>query len=239
MKEEDLILEREITWCPGCGNFAFLAALRKALVRTGREAREIVVVWDIGCAGNGGGFLKVSGVTALHGRTIPVAVGIKRANPELLVIAQGGDGGILNEGANHLIHAAQRNDKITVLLNNNFVFGLTTGQATAGTPKGLRTRSTPEGSPYEPLSAVDLAVTGGAKWVARVPVWEIEKAAEVIYQAICFSGFSLVELVQPCVIWAREVGELKGVWVEKPFEDYRQILGKRDLWGVLYRKPKV
>ena len=105
--------------------------------------------------------LNVLGFATLHGRSIPVAVGVKMANPKLTVIAQGGEGGIVTEGGNHLIHAAQRNDDITVILNNNYVFALTTGQTSAATPKGLKTRSTPEGNPFEPLSAIDLAAVAG------------------------------------------------------------------------------
>jgi len=225
---------QEVTWCPGCGGYGFLAALKKALAKTGREPKDIVVTYDIGCAGNAINFLRVCGFATLHGRSIPVAVGIKMARPDLLVIAQGGEGGIISEGANHLVHAAQRNDDITVILNNNFVFGLTTGQASAGTPKGVRTRSTPEGNPTEPLSGVDLALVSGATFVARTSAFDVEKTTEIIYQAINHRGFSLIEIIQPCVIWAKELVGQKGIWVEKPFERKLDVIGKKDLWGVLY-----
>ena len=227
---------QEITWCPGCGGYGFLAALKKALVRIGREPKDVVVTYDIGCAGNAINFLRVCGFATLHGRSIPVAVGVKMARPDLLVIAQGGEGGIVTEGANHLVHAAQRNDDITVILNNNFVFGLTTGQASAGTPKGVRTRSTPEGNPFEALSAVDLALVSGAGFVARTYALEIEKTAEIIFQAVKYPGFSLVEVIQPCVVWAKELVKPEGVWLEKPFVNWQDIIGQRKLWGVLYRR---
>lgn len=227
---------QESTWCSGCGGYGFLTAVKKALAKAKVEPKNAVVVYDIGCSANAVNFLNVCGVAALHGRSIPFAVGVKMANPNLTVIAQGGEGGIVTEGANHLVHASQRNDDITVLINNNFVFGLTTGQASAATPKGLKTRSTPEGNPFEPLSAVDLALVSGATFVARTSAFEIEKTADIIYQAILHKGFSLVEIIQPCVVWTKDLVKQEGFWVEKPFGDYKEVLGKNNLWGVLYEK---
>lgn len=227
---------QEITWCSGCGGYGFLTAVKNALKKAEIAPKDAVVVYDIGCAANAINFLNVCGVAALHGRSIPFAAGVKMANPNLTVIAQGGEGGIVTEGANHLVHAAQRDEDITVLINNNFVFGLTTGQASAATPKGLKTRSTPEGNPFEPLSAVDLALVSGAGFVARTYAFNVEKTADIIYQAICHKGFSLVEIIQPCVVWTKELVKQEGVWVEEPFKDYKEVLGKEKLWGVLYKK---
>jgi len=227
---------QEITWCPGCGGYGFLTALKKALVKANKKPKDVVVTYDIGCSSNAINFLNVCGFATLHGRSIPVAVGVKMANPNLTVIAQGGEGGIVTEGANHLIHAAQRNDDITVIINNNFVFGLTTGQASAATPKGLKTRSTPEGNPFEALCAVDLALISGATFVSRTPASAIEKTAEIIYQALSHKGFSLVEIIQPCVVWTKELVVQEGVWVARPFKNKLDIIGQEKLWGVLYRK---
>lgn len=237
MDKEDIFkTDREITWCPGCGGYGFLTALKRAVTRASLEPKDVVVTYDIGCAANAINFLNVCGFATLHGRSIPVAVGVKMANPNLTVIAQGGEGGVVTEGGNHLIHAAQRNDDITVLINNNFVFGLTTGQASAATPKGLKTRSTPEGNPFEALCAVDLALVSGATFVARTYAFDVPKTTEIIYQAIAHKGFSLVEIIQPCVVWTKELMKQEGVWVEKPFGDSKEVLGKDKLWGILYRK---
>ena len=138
------------TWCPGCGNFGVLQSLKQVLFDLKIAPKDTVVTYDIGCGGNMINVLRVCGFATLHGRSIPVAVGAKLANPQLAVIAQAGDGGLLNEGANHLIHAAQRNDNITVLLHNNLVFALTTGQASSVTPEGMMTKSTPQGNPFGP-----------------------------------------------------------------------------------------
>ena len=235
MNKEDIFkTDKEVTWCPGCGGYGFLTALKKALGKAKLEPKDVVVAYDIGCSANAINFLNVCGFASLHGRSIPVAVGVKMANPKLTVIAQGGEGGIVTEGANHLIHAAQRNDDITVIINNNYVFGLTTGQASSATPKGLKTRSTPEGNPFDALCAVDLALISGATFVSRTPAFDIVKTAEIIYQAISHKGFSLVEIIQPCVVWTKELVKQEGVWVEKPFENKLDIIGKEKLWGILY-----
>jgi len=226
---------QEITWCPGCAGYGFLTALKNALTKANIEPKDAVVVYDIGCSANAINFLNTSGVASLHGRSIPFAVGVKMANPNLTVIAQGGEGGIVTEGANHLIHAAQRNDDITVIINNNFVFALTTGQASSATPKGFKTRSTPEGNPHEPLSAVDLALVSGASFVARTFAFDIEKTSEIIYQAITHKGFSLVEIIQPCVVWTKDLVKQEGVWMKKPLEIKLDIIGKSNLWGVLFK----
>jgi len=236
MVEKILNTGKEPTWCPGCGSYGFLTAFKKAIVKSKLLPKDIVVTYDIGCAANMVNLLNVCGFATLHGRSIPTAVGIKMANPRLTVIAQGGEGGILTEGANHLIHAAQRNDNINVIINNNFVFGLTTGQASAGTPKGTKTKTTPQGNPYEPVSAISLVAVAGGTFMARTPALNVEKTAEIILQAIKHPGFSLVEVIQPCVVWTKELIKQEGVWVEKPFRDISDFLGRENLWGVLYKK---
>jgi len=233
-----LATSQEPTWCPGCGAYAFLAALKKALVENKLEPKKVVLTYDIGCSANMVNFLNVCGFATLHGRSIPVAVGIKMTNPKLTVIAQGGEGGIVTEGANHLIHACQRNDDITVIVNNNYVFGLTTGQASAATPKGAVTRSTPHGNPYEALSAVDLAAVSGGTFISRTLAANIKATEEILRQAINHQGFSLVEVIQPCVIWAKDLLVPETDWQEKPFPNYRDFLGRANLFGILYNKPK-
>ncbi len=233
---KSLATTQEPTWCPGCGAYAFLAALKKALVENKLEPKNVVLTYDIGCSANMVNFLNVCGFATLHGRSIPVAVGVKMINPKLTVIAQGGEGGIVTEGANHLIHAARRDDNITVIINNNYVFGLTTGQASAATPKGAVTRSTPHGNPYEALSAVGLAAVAGGSFIARTLVSNIEATEEILRQAIAHQGFSLVEVIQPCVIWAKDLVVPEPVWAEKPFHNYQDFLGQANLFGILYNK---
>lgn len=226
------------TWCPGCGNFLVLASLKKALKELKLDPKNMVVTYDIGCAANMVNNLNVCGFATLHGRSIPVAVGVKMANPKLAVIAQGGEGGVVTEGGNHLIHAAQRNDDITVIINNNYVFALTTGQASAATPKGLKTRSTPEGNPFEPLSAIDIAAAAGGTFLARTLASDLEKTTQIIKEAIKHKGFSLVEIIQPCVIWLKDYQqETKDQrYLAQPLKNLKDIIGKQNLLGILYKK---
>lgn len=230
--------EVQPTWCPGCGNYLVLAAVKKAIGELKLPPKDVVVTYDIGCAANMVNNLNVCGFATLHGRSIPVAVGVKMANPELTVIAQGGEGGIVTEGGNHLIHAAQRNDDITVILNNNYVFALTTGQASAATPKGIKTRSTPEGNPFEPLSAIDIAAAAGGTFLARTLASDLEKTAQIIKEAIKHRGFSLVEIIQPCVIWLKDYQDWKKEikYLEKPFKDIKNLIGKGNYLGILLQK---
>lgn len=240
MVRENFSTNQEPTWCPGCGAYGFLASLKKAIVELDIPAKDIVVTYDIGCAANMINNLNVCGFTTLHGRSIPVAVGVKMANPNLTVIAQGGEGGILTEGGNHLIHAAQRNDDITVIINNNFVFGLTAGQTSAATPKGTKTKTTPEGNPHEPLSAIDLAAVSGATFLARTLGTDINRTTEILVAAVKHKGFSLVEIIQPCVIWAKELQKhgpvSNGVWLKEPVNETKKIIGDDKLLGILYIK---
>jgi 2-oxoglutarate ferredoxin oxidoreductase subunit beta len=240
VNSEDINLDtgKQPTWCPGCGNFLVLTALRRAFTSLELNPKNIVVTYDIGCAANMINNLNVCGFATLHGRSIPVAVGVKMANPDLTVIAQGGEGGILTEGGNHLIHAAQRNDKITVILNNNYVFALTTGQASAATPKGEITRSTPEGNLFSPVSAVDLAAAVGATFLARTMANDLDKTARIIKEAIKHNGFSLVEIIQPCLAWTKEFSleQVKNrQYLDQPLENPSWVIGKSNYLGILYQ----
>jgi len=237
-KLSDLSTGVQPTWCPGCGNYLVLAAIKKAIGELNLEPKDVVATYDIGCAANMVNNLNVCGFATLHGRSIPVAVGVKMANPKLTVIAQGGEGGIVTEGGNHLIHAAQRNDDITVILNNNYVFALTTGQTSAATPKGLKTRSTPEGNPFEPLSAIDLAAVAGASFLARTQSSDLAQTTEILKSAIRHKGFSLVEIIQPCVIWLKDYPEenKSEKYQEKPFKDIKDFFNKKNYLGILYEK---
>jgi len=225
------------TWCPGCGNFAVLSAVKESLVRLNIAPKDTVVTYDIGCGGNMVNFLRVCGFATLHGRSIPVAVGAKKANPNLTVIAQGGDGGLLNEGTNHLVHAAQRNDNITVLLFNNLVFALTTGQMSSATPLGMRTKSTPEGNPYKPLNALLLAASSGDGFLARVFAFDVDKMTTIVKEALAYPGFSLVEIVMPCLAWGGNYNvsyfQDRIFYQKKPFKNKQKLVnflvkGKKD-----------
>ncbi|MFA7301281.1 MAG: thiamine pyrophosphate-dependent enzyme [Candidatus Shapirobacteria bacterium] len=194
------------TWCPGCHDFIIFACLQQAINKKEININKLVIVYDIGCSGNMADFLKVFGVHSLHGRSIPTAIGIKLARPELTVIAIGGEGAIYGEGMGHLIAAARLNIDLTVLIANNQLYSLTTGQTSPTTPKGAKTKSTPEGAPSVPVAPVALvnAVNPDAKAV-HVTCLKPPEVTEAIVVALENKGFNLVDIDQLCVTFSKQL----------------------------------
>jgi len=191
-------------WCPGCGNFGIWAAFKNAAIASGWDNTNTVFVAGIGCHGHMVNFLKLTSFEGLHGRAIPVGSGIKMSNHKLNVFVFTGDGDCLGEGGNHFIHAARRNHNITVLLHNNNVYGLTTGQTSPTSRKGLKTKSTPDGNPDEPFKVLNLALAAGATFVARVYANDIAGLTDMIIKANDHQGFSVIEILQPCITFNKE-----------------------------------
>ncbi len=190
---------RRPVWCPGCGNYGILLALRKALAELKLKPEEVVIVTGIGCHGRISDYMRTNAFHTIHGRVLPLATGIKLANPELTVIGHAGDGDAYAIGLGHLPHAARRNIDITFIVHNNMVFGLTTGQVTPTTPRGVKTKSTPFGNPEQPLNPILLALASGATFVARGFSGEIEHLKELIKAGIQHRGFAFIDVLQPCV----------------------------------------
>lgn len=189
------------TWCPGCGNFGILQAAKLAvedLVNKGTLRENIVLVSDIGCNSKIVDYLNLNSFYSLHGRSIVTAEGIKLGNPNLKIIVFLGDGAALDEGISHLIHAAKRNSDVNVIMHNNRLFALTTGQFTAVSPKGLKGKSTPEGSVEEPLNPLELMLASNASFIARSYSSKIEHLKNLIVDAVNHKGFSFIEVLQPC-----------------------------------------
>ena len=195
--------DEPIAWCPGCGNFSILEALKTAFVQSGKKPHEIVIVSGIGQAPKTPHYLRCNTFNGLHGRTLPVATGIKLANHELTVLAQGGDGDGYAEGGNHFLHAMRRNIDITYLVHNNQVYGLTKGQASPTSPQGFVTNTTPNGAVNQPINPILLAVASHCSFVARGFAGEIEHLADLIRQGILHKGFALIDILQPCVSFNR------------------------------------
>jgi 2-oxoglutarate ferredoxin oxidoreductase subunit beta len=187
-------------WCPGCGDFGILNAVKKALVGLPIEPNRVLMVSGIGQAGKLPHYTRGNVFNSLHGRTLPVATGAKLANPELTVIAIGGDGDGYGEGGNHFVHAMRRNIDITYLVHNNQVYALTKGQASPTSDPGFLTPTTPNGAdqPYNPI-AVALAVD--ASFVARGFAGDVEHLSQLIMQGIRHHGFALIDVLQPCVTY--------------------------------------
>lgn len=194
------------TFCPGCHNFLVYAALQSTFNSLNLKTSDLVINYDIGCAGNMADFLKTYATHTLHGRSIPMAMGEKIANPKLTVCVVGGDGGIYGEGLNHLIAAARLNIDITVFVSNNYLYSLTTGQTSPTTPKGAHTKSTPFGNLNEPIDVVKLLKTiNPAVFVRSVDAKDIKEVNKNFKEALEFKGFSLVETRQECVAFGKQL----------------------------------
>lgn len=191
-------------WCPGCGNFGIWAAFKNAAISQGWDNTNTVFVAGIGCHGHMVNFVRLTSFEGLHGRPIPVANGIKMSNHRLNVFVFTGDGDCLGEGGNHFINAARRNHNVTVLLHNNNIYGLTTGQTSPTTRKGFRSKSTPDGNPDEPFKILNLAIAAGATFAARVYSNDIAGLSDMMIKANEHQGFSVVEMLQPCVTFNKE-----------------------------------
>lgn len=187
------------TWCPGCGNWGIGASIKQALVELGHSPSSASVVFDIGCSGNMNDFINAYAVHGLHGRSIPTAIGIKLANHKMKVIAIGGDGGLYGEGGNHFLHACRGNHDITVLVHDNSVYGLTTGQVAPTANKGMKSKSTPNGTIEIPVNPLVLAISQGATFVANAFAGDIKNLIEIMRQGINHKGFSLINILQPCI----------------------------------------
>lgn len=197
---EDYAAASTIAWCPGCGNFGILRAVRKALVSLQIEPYQVLMVSGIGQAGKFPHYTRCHVLNELHGRPIPAATAAKIVNPELTVIAISGDGDAYGEGGNHFIHSMNRNVDITYLVHNNQVYALTKGQACPTTDLGYTTRMNPQGA-WVSLRPLALAVACDCSFVARGFAGEVDHLAKLIEMGIKHRGFALIEVLQPCITW--------------------------------------
>ncbi|MAF13742.1 MAG: 2-oxoacid ferredoxin oxidoreductase [Parcubacteria group bacterium] len=198
---KDFMTSQKSTWCAGCGDFGIWTGLRQALAELNIEPHQASLVFDIGCCGNGANWHNAYSFHGLHGRPIPVAFAIKLANHDLKVIVITGDGGGYGEGTNHFVHSCRANVDITCIVYNNHGYSLTTGQASPTTQQGKETKSTPDGLLETPLNGLQLAITCGATFVSQAYADEVKHLKDVLKSAISHQGFSLVDVLQPCVIY--------------------------------------
>ncbi len=238
-------------WCPGCGNFGILRAVNKALVELNIKPHRVLMVSGIGQAGKLPHYTRCNVLNMLHGRTLPAAAAAKIANPELVVIAVGGDGDGYAEGGNHFIHALCRNHDITYLVHDNKVYGLTKGQASPTNDLSFITKTTLEGARM-PINPIALAIAAGASFASRGFSGDVEHLANLIKLGINHKGLSFIDVLQPCVIydhknthkWYQErVYRLE----ETDYESSNQLaaFAKAQEWGdripigVIYRKERA
>ncbi|MBM4274391.1 MAG: 2-oxoacid:ferredoxin oxidoreductase subunit beta [Deltaproteobacteria bacterium] len=242
----------ESAWCPGCGNFPMLKAFKQALAELEIRPEEIVVVSGIGQSSKFPHYLKCNTFNGIHGRTLPVATGIRLANPELKVVAVAGDGDCYGEGGNHLLAGFRRNADMTLVVHNNQVYGLTKGQASPTSDEGFVTLLQPQGVYTPPLHALALAVAQDCSWVGRGFAGDLEYLTKLYKEAINHKGFALLEVLQPCVTfnrvntfqWYRQrvyhVDQEPDYDPENEIWAYRKAKewGDRIPTGVIYRNPR-
>ncbi|HSA38481.1 MAG TPA: thiamine pyrophosphate-dependent enzyme [Methanoregula sp.] len=201
MTGRPLITKAKNTWCPGCGNFTIQHTLKNVLAEMEQEGQsldKVVLVSGIGCHAKIADYLNINSFYSIHGRTIPVATGIKLANPGLTVICCAGDGDCYAEGLDHLLFAAKRNIDITVIVHDNRVYGLTTGQYTPTSPRGFKGKSTPLGTEETPLNPIELMLAGGATYVARGYSKKMDLLRAQIRESIAHKGFAFIDVLQIC-----------------------------------------
>ncbi len=185
-------------WCSGCGLGLVVNCFLRGLIKSRLALDKVVVVSGIGCAGRAAGYINLDSFHTTHGRAIPFATGLKLANPELKVVVISGDGDLTAIGGNHLIHAARRNADITVLCINNFIYGMTGGQAGPTTPLTARTTTSVGGNIDQPFNIPYLAAASGAAYVARWTTAQVIRLQKSITEALLKNGFSLIEIITPC-----------------------------------------
>lgn len=199
----DLETPVENTWCPGCGDFAILNSVKmtfKDLVNSGDvNLKDIVISSGIGCHAKMFDYVDVNGFYSIHGRVPATLTGVKISNPDLVAVGFAGDGDAYDEGISHLVHAARRNIDITMVVHDNKVFALTTGQFTPTSPKGFEGKSTPKGSVEKPLNPIQLMLACDASFVARGFSGEINHLKDLLVEAIRHPGFAIIDILQPCV----------------------------------------
>ncbi|MBU0545100.1 MAG: 2-oxoacid:ferredoxin oxidoreductase subunit beta [Proteobacteria bacterium] len=199
VKIKDYDSDVENNWCPGCGNFGILAAMKGALAAQRISPEKILIISGIGQAAKTPHYLKCNLFHSLHGRALPVATGAKIANHKLTILVNSGDGDCYGEGGNHFMHAVRRNIDLTILVHNNKVYGLTKGQASPTSDEGMVTKIQSDGVLSETFNPLSVALALGAGFVARSFSGKAEHLSKIIQEGIKHKGFSLIDILQPCV----------------------------------------
>ncbi|WP_440765482.1 thiamine pyrophosphate-dependent enzyme [Natronorubrum sp. DTA7] len=233
-------VEPQPTWCPGCGDFGVLKSLKQALPEVGKTPEEVLTVTGIGCSGKLNSYLDTYGFHTIHGRSLPVARAAKLANPELEVIAAGGDGDGYGIGGNHWIHTARENHDITYIVFNNEIFGLTKGQTSPTSPKGHKSKTQPSGSAKTPLRPLSMSLNAGASYVARTAAVNPNQAKEIIAEAIEHDGFAHVDFLTQCPTWNKDARQYVPYIDVQESDDYDfDVHDRREAAEMMYETEDV
>jgi 2-oxoglutarate ferredoxin oxidoreductase subunit beta len=238
-------------WCPGCGDFGVLTAIHRALAAIGRPAHEIAFVSGIGCSGRIPGYTTAYGFNSVHGRALPIAQGIKLANPDLMVLVAGGDGDGFSIGGGHVPHAVRRNLDLTYIVMDNQIYGLTKGQLSPTSQRGRTTATSSFGSIEDPVNPLLYVLGYGASFVAQGTPADMPGLAAIIEEGIRFPGFAFINVQSPCVTFGEPEQQLKahkqGMRTlaslgHDPADRVKAMVlaqeyGRQLLAGVFYRNP--
>jgi 2-oxoglutarate ferredoxin oxidoreductase subunit beta len=238
-------------WCPGCGDFGVVSAIYRALANIGRPPHEIAFVSGIGCSSRIPGYTTAYGFNSVHGRALPIAQGIKLAHPELMVLVAGGDGDGFSIGGGHVAHAIRRNIDLTYIIMDNQIYGLTKGQLSPTSPRGLQSVSSAFGSLEAPVNPLLYVLAYGAPFVAQGTPADMDALASIIEEGIRFPGFAFINVQSPCVTYGEPNSQIKAQReIMQSLEslghdaadrlramDLAQVYGTKLYTGVFYRNP--
>jgi len=238
-------------WCPGCGDYAVLTSLAKAMADQNLETHNTAVITGIGCSSRLPGYLNAYGFNSIHGRAIPIATGLKVSRPELSVVVAGGDGDMFAIGGGHMAHVVRRNIDMTLLVMDNNIYGLTKGQASPTTPLGSKTATTAFGSISTPINTLKVMLGYNCSFIAQASSTDPAHMTKMIIEAMKHPGFSYVNILSPCVTYRGN--EQYQFIKERAFQlDHTyditddvaawQLLSRNDgkhPLGVIYQKPRA
>lgn len=235
------------TWCPGCGHFSIMNGIQKAIIELGYEPHEFAIISGIGCSGKVSEYVRTNGFHTIHGRSIPVAQGVKMGNPDLKVIASGGDGDGYGIGLGHFVHASRRNIDISYIVMDNNIYGLTKGQTSPRSEHGFVTTTTKDGNKEYPVDPISTSIVNGATFVAQGFAGNIKQLVHIIERAIEHKGFSHVNIFSPCVTFNKintyEFYKDNLKVIDQPFKTRKEALAKISeenglVTGILYEEKR-
>jgi 2-oxoglutarate/2-oxoacid ferredoxin oxidoreductase subunit beta len=206
---KDYKSELKPIWCPGCGDYGVVSAIYRAWANIGRPPHEIAFISGIGCSSRIPGYTTAYGFNSVHGRALPIAQGIKLANPDLLVLVAGGDGDGFSIGGGHVAHAIRRNVDLTYIVMDNQIYGLTKGQLSPTSRRGLKTVSSAWGSLEEPINPLLYVLAYGAGFVAQGTPADMDALATIIEEGIRYPGFAFINVQSPCVTYGQPESQIK------------------------------
>ncbi|MBI5508736.1 MAG: 2-oxoacid:ferredoxin oxidoreductase subunit beta [Deltaproteobacteria bacterium] len=248
--KKDYQSELKPIWCPGCGDFGVLSCIYQALAAVGVPPHRLAFLSGIGCSSRIPGYTTAYGFNSVHGRSLPMAIGVKVANPELTVLAAGGDGDGFSIGGGHISHAVRRNPDITYIVMDNHIYGLTKGQAGPTTVPGTISVTTPYGLSETPVNPLLQVLASGCGFVAQGGTHDLKGLTKMIEEGIRYKGFAFIDVHSPCVTYGREEDQSKELKAKSELladlnhdpsdkiAAYRiaEEYGKKLYCGVLYRK---